>query len=70
MASKFIGTNTFIHTLTSAHTLLVTVYRSIGVQESSVRYLKTINNLLTQNTRIRNAKYEKKYMAMTLTKHT
>lgn len=51
MASKFIGTNTFIHTLTSAHTSLVTVYRSIGVQESSVRYLKTINNLLTQNTR-------------------
>lgn len=36
-------TNTFIHTLTSTHTLLVTVYRSIGVQESSVRYLKTIN---------------------------
>lgn len=50
MASIFIGTKTFIHTLTSAHTLLVTVYRSIGVQESSVRYLKTINNLLTQNT--------------------
>lgn len=48
MASIFIGTNTFIHTLTSAHTSLVTVYRSIGVQESSVRYLKTINNLLTQ----------------------
>lgn len=48
MASIFIGTNTFIHTLISAHTSLVTVYRSIGVQESSVRYLKTINNLLTQ----------------------
>lgn len=58
-------TNTFIHTLTSTHTLLVTVYRSIGVQESSVRYLKTINNLLTRHTK--ECDIRKKHVAMTRT---